>query len=51
MYVVVTFLTVLELMKRGLIGVEQDDIFSEIVITAKGDPDWEHENLELDQEG
>ena len=51
MYVVVTFLTVLELIKRGLIGVEQDDIFSEIMITAKGDRDWDQENLELDQEG
>lgn len=40
MYVVVTFLTVLELMKMGKIGVEQDGTFAEIYITAKDPSEW-----------
>ena len=35
MYVVVTFLTVLELMRTGKITAKQDELFGEIVITAK----------------
>ena len=35
MQVVITFLTILEMMKTGKIEVEQDEIFGEILITAK----------------
>lgn len=35
MEVIVTFLVILELMKVGKIVIEQDDIFSDIVITSK----------------
>lgn len=35
MRVIITFLTILEMMKTGKIEVEQDDIFAEILITAK----------------
>lgn len=35
MRVVITFLTILEMMKTGKIEVEQDEIFGEIMITAK----------------
>lgn len=35
MEVIVTFLVVLELMKIGKIGIEQEDIFADIVITSK----------------
>ena len=35
MEVIVTFLVILELMKVGKIAIEQDDIFSDIVITSK----------------
>ena len=35
MHVIITFLTILEIMKTGRIEVEQDDIFAEIMITAK----------------
>ena len=35
MRVVITFLTILEMMKTGKIEVEQDEIFGEILITAK----------------
>ena len=35
MHVIITFLTILEMMKTGRIEVEQDDIFAEIMITAK----------------
>lgn len=35
MEVIVTFLVILELMKIGKIAIEQDDIFSDIVITSK----------------
>lgn len=40
MYVVVTFLTVLELMKMGKIGVQQDGTFAEIYITARDESEW-----------
>lgn len=40
MYVVVTFLTILELMKMGKISVEQEDTFSEIYITARDRSEW-----------
>lgn len=35
MKVIITFLTILEMMKTGKIEVEQEDIFAEIMITAK----------------
>lgn len=40
MYVVVTFLTVLELMKMGKISVRQDGTFAEIYITARDPSEW-----------
>ena len=40
MYVVVTFLTVLELIKVGKITVEQEDTFAEIYITARDKSEW-----------
>ena len=40
MYVVVTFLTILELMKMGRIAAMQDEDFGEIMITAAGDEAW-----------
>ena len=40
MYVVVTFLTVLELMKMGKVAVEQEDSFAEIYITARDKAEW-----------
>ncbi len=40
MYVVVTFLTVLELIKIGCIDVQQEDTFGEITITAREEADW-----------
>ena len=40
MYVVVTFLTVLELMKMGKVAVEQEDTFAEIYITARDKSEW-----------
>ena len=36
MEVIVTFLVILELMKIGRIGIEQEDIFADIMITSKG---------------
>ena len=35
MEVIVTFLVILELIKTGRIGIEQEDTFSDIIITAK----------------
>ncbi|MCM1211772.1 MAG: segregation/condensation protein A [Blautia sp.] len=35
MEVIVTFLVILELMKIGKIGIEQEDIFADIIITSK----------------
>ena len=35
MRIAITFLTILEMMKTGKIEVEQDEIFGEILITAK----------------
>lgn len=40
MYMVVTFLTVLELMKMGKIEVQQDGTFAEIYITARDEAEW-----------
>lgn len=40
MYMVVTFLTILELMKMGKIRVQQEDTFSEIYITATDPSEW-----------
>ena len=51
MYVVITFLTVLELMKMGRIGVEQDDTFGEILITAKEKSEWYTQENGQDMEG
>ena len=41
MQVVVTFLTILELMKMGRIGVEQEGTFGEILITAIDPENWD----------
>ena len=40
MYMVVTFLTILELMKMGKISVQQDEAFAEIYITARDSSEW-----------
>ena len=40
MYMVVTFLTILELMKMGRVAAEQDDLFGEIMITARDRSEW-----------
>ena len=40
MYTVVTFLLILELMKLGRVGVEQDAAFGEITITARDRSEW-----------
>ena len=40
MYVVVTFLTILELMRTGRVGVRQEGTFGEIYITAKDKSEW-----------
>ena len=45
MYVVVTFLTILELMKVGKIGVRQDGTFAEIYITLRDRSEWNEEAL------
>ncbi len=50
MYMVVTFLTVLELMKMGKISVEQEDTFAEIYITARDPSEWIRTDDELDGE-
>lgn len=45
MYVVVTFLTVLELMKIGRVNAEQDDTFGDILLTPVNVESWEEEEL------
>lgn len=35
MEIIVTFLVILEMIKMGRIGIEQEDTFSDIIITAK----------------
>ena len=50
MYTVVTFLTILELMKMGRVGVEQEDTFGEIYITAKDEAQWDQSFGELELE-
>ena len=35
MEVIVTFLVILEMIKTGRIGIEQEDIFADIIITTK----------------
>ena len=35
MEIIVTFLVILEMIKTGRIGIEQEDTFSDIIITAK----------------
>ena len=35
MEVIVTFLVILEMMKIGKIGIEQEDTFADIIITSK----------------
>ncbi|MDO4475584.1 MAG: segregation/condensation protein A [Lachnospiraceae bacterium] len=47
MYTVVTFLTILELMKIGRVEVSQDDTFGEISITVKDAGDWGADEQEL----
>ena len=44
-YVVVTFLTVLELMKMGKVDAQQDETFGEINITVKDESEWNKEYL------
>ncbi|MDD2959858.1 MAG: segregation/condensation protein A [Lachnospiraceae bacterium] len=46
MYVVVTFLTILELMKMGKVGIEQESTFAEIYITAKDKSEWNEVDAE-----
>ncbi len=46
MYVVVTFLSVLELMKLGRIEVKQDDTFGEIFIEEKDASEWNEEDAQ-----
>ncbi len=43
MSIVVTFLTVLELMKMGRIDAAQDENFGEIMITARDESEWDAE--------
>ncbi len=50
MYMVVTFLTILELMKMGRVEAEQDDLFGEIMITARDRSEWNSEYPDLDPE-
>lgn len=35
MEIIVTFLVILEMIKTGRIGIEQEDTFSDIIITTK----------------
>lgn len=51
MYLVVTFLTILEMMKTGKIGVEQDGTFAEIYITAKDRSEWNEPEEEEKHDG
>lgn len=46
MYVVVTFLTILELMKMGRVQVEQEGTFGEILIAARDPSQWNTEDSE-----
>lgn len=46
MYMVVTFLTILELMKVGKISVQQNDTFAEIYITANDPSQWNETEAE-----
>jgi segregation and condensation protein A len=46
MYVVVTFLTILELMKMGRVDARQEDMFGEIYITARDESEWEAADLD-----
>lgn len=41
MYVVITFLTILELMRMGRVAAEQDEGFGEIMITARDKSEWD----------
>ena len=43
MYVVITFLTILELMKMGRVDAVQDETFGEIMITARDEDQWNSE--------
>ena len=47
-YVVVTFLTVLELMKLGRVDAVQEDLFGEIYITVKDPDDWDDDYSDPD---
>jgi len=48
MYVVVTFLTILELMRMGRVSAEQDSTFGEIMITAKDETEWNGTDADVD---
>ena len=50
MVIVVTFLSVLELMKTGRIEVSQDETFGEIMITALDPSMWREEEPEEAEE-
>ena len=45
MYIVVTFLTILELMKTGMIEAHQDETFGDIMIEAREDASWDEETV------
>ena len=50
-YTVVTFLTILELLRMGRIGVEQEDSFGEIYITVRDRREWnsDYTDVTLDE--
>ncbi len=41
MEIIVTFLVILEMIKTGRIGIEQEDTFSDIIITVRENADSE----------
>ena len=53
MYIVVTFLTILEMIRNGSVNARQDDAFGEIYITAldikNRDPEEEEQEMEWDE--
>ena len=50
MYIVVTFMTVLELMKLGRVEAKQDEMFGDILLEARDESQWEkNEGLDLEE--
>ena len=47
MYTVVTFLTILELMKRGRVYVTQESNFGEILIEANDPSQWNDDGMDF----